>query len=100
MVTDSFRVFQSVAISVYPRYGSLCPNHSHRSSPVDERLRGEDVLYLAQQCARLGLVLQGQSAFEFLQQFALPFAELARGLHLHLNVEVALAAAVQRGHTL
>src|ERR1051326_6687218 len=51
----------------------------------------KDVFHLFKQAARLGLVLNTECFAQFAQQFALALGQLARRLHPHLHVHVALA---------
>src|SRR5713101_9498745 len=59
----------------------------------------ENVLYFAQQRAPLRLVFHLRNPVEFLQQFALTFAQLARRLHSDFDEQIAFAAAIEHGYT-
>src|ERR1700730_5229127 len=58
----------------------------------------EDVFDLAQRGAALGPIFYRGHSFEFLQQLALTFVELARSLHPHFDEQIALAVSIEHRH--
>src|SRR5690242_16541 len=60
----------------------------------------EHILHLAENGAALWLVLNLSNPLQFLQQFALPLAQLARRLDSDFNKQVSLAVAIEHRNAL
>src|SRR5271157_278535 len=76
---------------------SITPVHvAPRYEPTMVLLK--DLFHLVQQRAADGLVLHRGRGSQLLQQFALPLAELGRGLHFHLDMQVTAPSAIEHWH--
>ena len=60
----------------------------------------EHVFHLVEQAADLGLIFNTGDLVEFLQELFLSLVELRRCLYPNFHEKIALAVAVQDGHTL
>ena len=67
---------------------------------TDDRSLPEDVFDLAQQRATLGTVFYLGQAFEFLQQLALAFVQLAGSLHPYFDKQITFTMSAEYGNSL
>jgi hypothetical protein len=80
-------------------YNRLNPRIYHngsdsRSLAVCNRALAENIFHFAEQRSMSRAVLNLGDAFQLLQKFAMPLAQLLRSLHVELHKQIPLAVAI------